>query len=162
MLADFQQLYARSWKIPERFPQYIPELFRVGLAKGLLRVGILYLDGQPVAADTYILFNGKAIAYKGAYDTDYRKQSPMTVLMMFVFKHLIEVDGVSEINLGHSDAPYKKRWLPKSRDVTGILAFNPRSARGMWLLLKYIGRQYVQKFNQFGRLLVRKLIHIKK
>ncbi|GMQ88574.1 MAG: hypothetical protein BMS9Abin09_0002 [Gammaproteobacteria bacterium] len=150
VLADYQQVYAKCWKRPERYPQFIPELFRRGLAERRLRVGMLYLDGQPVAAELYILFNGQAISYKGAYDPDYRKQSPATVLQMFAFKHLIEVDGVSEINLGYGDEPYKKRWLSQRRDLTGILAFNPRSARGLWLLFKYIGRR-----------VVRKLVHIK-
>lgn len=145
VLADYQQVYASSWKRPERYPQFIPELFRRGLAERLLRVGVIYLDGQPVTADIYILFNGQAISYKGAYDPGYKKPSPSTVLRMFTFKHLMEVDGVSEINLGYGDEPYKKKWLSQSRDLTGILAFNPRSARGLWLLLKYTGRRVVRK-----------------
>ncbi|MFQ5642239.1 MAG: GNAT family N-acetyltransferase [Thiogranum sp.] len=145
VLADYQQVYARSWKRPERYPLFIPELLRHGLAENRIRVGVLYLDDRPVAAEIYILFNGQAISYKGAYDADYRKQSPATVLQMSGFKHLIEVDGVSEINLGYGDEPYKKRWLSKSRDLTGILAFNPRSARGLWLLLKYMGKRVIRK-----------------
>lgn len=145
VLADYQQVYARSWKKPERYPRFIPELFRRGLAEQRLRVGVLYLDGKPVAADIYILFNGQVTSYKGAYDADYKKLSPATVLQIFASKHLIDVDGVSEINLGYGDEPYKKKWLSQSRDLTGILAFNPRSVRGLWLLLKYAGRRAVRK-----------------
>jgi len=135
-LADYQQVYAKSWKRPERFPQFIPELIRYGLEKRQLRVAVLYLDGKPAAAELYILFNGVATSYKGAYDEGYRKFSPSTILQFFAIRHLIEVDGVTEINLGYGDEPYKKRWLSQSRELNGVLAFNPFTITGIKLLFQ--------------------------
>ena len=146
VLTEYQEVYAKSWKRPERYPQFIPELFRQGLARRFLQVAVLYLDGKPVAADIYIVFNGQAVSYKGAYDPDYKNPSVSTELMIFAFERLIEVDGVSEMNLSYGDEPYKRRWLSQRRGLIGILAFNPRSVRGLWLLFKHIGSRLVQKF----------------
>lgn len=140
-LADYQKVHAASWKNPERFPHFIPELFRRGLGDRQLRVGILYLDGQPVATELYILFNGQATSYKGSYDTAFRKNSPASVLQLYMIKYLMEVDHVHEINLGYGDEPYKKKWLTRRRDLAGILAFNPRSVTALRLLARQIRRR---------------------
>jgi CelD/BcsL family acetyltransferase involved in cellulose biosynthesis len=154
VLDDFQHVYAKSWKRPERFPKFIPELFRYGLAKQQLRVAILYLDGQPVATEVYILFNGQATSYKGGYDPAYKNFSPASVLRVFAVKHLIEVDGVSEIDFGYGDQPYKKNWLSQGRWLIGILAFNPHSLTGWNLLLAHINGIFMVKIRQLARRMV--------
>lgn len=155
VLDDYQHIYARSWKRPERFPQFIPELFRHGLAKQRLRVAILYLDDQPVATEVYILFNGQATSYKGGYDPAYKKYSPASVLRIFTIKHLMEVDGVSEIDFGYGDQPYKKNWLSQGRWLMGVLAFNPHSLTGWKLLLAHIRRRFMVKLRQLARRMIK-------
>ena len=151
VLDDFQHIYAKTWKKSERFPQFIPELLRHGLAERQLRVAILYLDGQPVATEFYTLFNGQATSYKGGYDPAYKKYSPAEVLRIFTFKHLMEVDGVSEIDFGYGDQPYKKKWLSQGRWLVGVLAFNPRSLAGWKLLAAHFFRRFLVNLRQLAR-----------
>ena len=151
VLDEYQDIYAKTWKKPERFPQYIPELIRHGLAKQQIRVAMLYLDGQPVATEVYILFNGQATSYKGGYDPAYKKYSPHSVLRIFAFKHLMEVDGVNEIDFGYGDHPYKKDWFSQKRWLVGVLAFNPRSLMGWKLLLAHFRRKFMVKLRQLAR-----------
>ena len=143
-LQDYQTVYEKSWKQPERFPDYIPELFRHGLTENWLRVAVLYLDDQPVATEIHILFNGQATSYKGAYDPTYRKYSPASVLRIFVIQYLMEVDKVREMDMGYGDQPYKKSWLSRGRWLTGVVAFNPWSFTGLKQLSSYQGRKLMK------------------
>ena len=151
VLDDYQTVYAKSWKRPERFPMFIPELLRLGLAKGQMRVAMLYLDGQPAATEIYILYNGQATSFKGGYDPAYNKYAPATVLRIFSHKYLLEVDGVNEIDFGYGEQRYKKDWASKRRCLVGILAFNPRSLMGWKLLLGHFHRKYILKLKGLAR-----------
>ena len=45
----YRTVYAASWKPPEQYPNFIERLIRDCATGGYLRLGNLYLDGQPVA-----------------------------------------------------------------------------------------------------------------
>ena len=70
-IIDYQTIYAASWKPPEDFPQLIPALIRLAAEFGALRLGIYYIDGQPAAAQFWILWHGRAVIYNGAKTVRY-------------------------------------------------------------------------------------------
>ena len=43
-LAHYHHVYARSWKLPEAYPDFIPSLVRIAAEKGILRLGVLSID----------------------------------------------------------------------------------------------------------------------
>lgn len=121
-LAAFQTVYQASWKNVERHPDFIPTLFRLGFASGRLRVGVLYIDGRPAAAQIYTLHEGVATAFKDAYDPEFSKHSPASVLRLFTVSYLIDNDRIAEINFGYGDEPYKQDWFTHRRELAGLLA----------------------------------------
>jgi hypothetical protein len=132
----YDEVYARSWKEPEPFPDFMPALLRVAAELGALRHGVLMADEKPIAAQFWIVWQGHAIIFKLAYDKDWSKFSPGTLLTMHMVKEVLERDRVRELNFGRGDDDYKKLWMSERRERWGIEAVNPRSAAGFARALK--------------------------
>lgn len=130
-IEDFVGVYGRSWKNPEPFPKFIPGLISMTSALNILRLGLLYIDGKPAAAQLWITGGEKAVIYKLAYDEDYSEFSPGSILSREMFRHAIDVDKVAEIDYGVGSENYKKDWMEEVRVLDGIQAFNLRTASGM-------------------------------
>ncbi|SEO98158.1 GNAT family N-acetyltransferase [Aquisalimonas asiatica] len=129
-ISAYETVYASSWKEPERFPQFMPELMRNAAAAGALRLGVLTYRDQPVAAQLWLVGGARCTIFKVAHDEAHKRLSPGTALTFHMLRHVLDNDGVAEIDFGCGDDPYKRRWLPQRRLRMGVAAFNPRSIRG--------------------------------
>lgn len=131
----FEAVYARSWKKPEPYPDFIPGLMRLCARRGWLRLGLLWLNDQPIAAQLWIVANGRAEIYKLAYAQEHKSLAPGTVLSARLIREVIDVDGVQEIDYLIGDDSYKSLWMSQRRERWGLRAYNPRSPRGLlgWL-----------------------------
>lgn len=155
-IAAYSRVYAASWKKPEPYPDFVPSLIKLVAARGMLRLGIARLHGEPIAAQLWIVGKDKASIYKVAYDEAYSEYSPGTVLTSFLMKHVIEVDGVSEVDFLIGDDKYKQLWMSHRRERLGIVAFNVGTLVGSVLLLKELSarviaplfRRIVRKFDR--------------
>jgi len=135
-IADYQRIYAASWKPAEDFPELVPALIRLAAEFGALRLGIYYIDGMPAAAQVWTLWNCRAVIHKLAHDRRFDNLSLGTLLTMEMVERALADDRPREITLGRGDDPYKKLWLPKRRERWGITAANPWTRRGLSFGLK--------------------------
>ena len=97
-----------------------------------MRLGIVWLKDQPIAAQLWIVSNGRAEIYKVAYDEAFKSHSPGTVLTAQLIQYALEIDGVREIDYLIGDDPYKKNWMSHRRERWGLVAYNRRSVWGLW------------------------------
>lgn len=135
-LAAYTQVYGASWKVPEPYPGFVPGLARYCAERGWLRLGIAWLNGQPVAAQLWIVAHGRANIYKLAYDEAYKAYASGTLLTAMLMQHVLEQDGVREVDYLIGDDPYKKAWMDQRRERWGIVAYNPASPAGLLGLLR--------------------------
>ena len=131
-IADFVTVYNRSWKRPEPYPNFIPGLCQLAAEKSWLRLGIVKINQIPVAAQLWLVAHGKAHIVKLAYDKAFIKTSAGTVLSAALFRHVLDVDRVEEIDYLMGDDPYKKEWMSQRRERSGLIAFNPCFAKGLF------------------------------
>jgi len=132
-IADYEDVRRQSWQQAEPFPLFIPELIRFADSLGVLRMGILKIDGENAAAQFWIVWKKRALIFKLAYVDKLRSHSPGTLLTMNMLEHIFENDKPSEIDFGRGDDEYKKLWVSTRRERFGIEAVNPRTVRGAFL-----------------------------
>ena len=146
-MAAFKKVYETSWKEPEQFPGFIERLIQDCASHGMLRMGNLYLEDEPVATWFIIVSHGTAIGFKTAYDPKTPSNlSVGGVLTYKVMKYLIDEEKVSRIDFGIGDEAYKTQWLTKRRERWGILAYNRRTPKGALLGSLAQGRAIGRKF----------------
>lgn len=133
-IAAYEAVYARSWKEAEPFPDFNAGLMRHGAAAGWLRLGLLRVAGQPVAAQLWTVNQGVATVLKLAHDEAAKTLSPGTVLTAWMLRHLLDEERVQEIDFGRGDDGYKQGWAGQRRQRIGLMLANPRRS-GSWPVL---------------------------
>ena len=144
-IEHYQRIYAQSWKEPEIFPEFIPQLLRACTERGILRLGVLYIDGEPVAAQIWLVAAARGTIYKLAYDERYRQLSVGSILTKMMFDHAIDVDHVAEVDYGVGNEPYKLDWMSERRHIVGLIGFNPRSARGLLAAARHFAGRLIRR-----------------
>lgn len=140
-ILEFVEVYNKSWKRPEPFPEFIPELCRRSARAGMLRLGLIHVEGRPVAAQLWLVHQHKAHIVKLAYDQGFDKASAGSVLTAALMAHVIDTDRVTEIDYLIGDDAYKRHWMGQRRERWGLVAFNPSSLRGLTRAARHaIGR----------------------
>jgi CelD/BcsL family acetyltransferase involved in cellulose biosynthesis len=137
-VATYQNIYRSSWKPPEPHQQFIPAMVRALGAEGLVRLGIMYLKGEPVAVQIWLVCNGKATIFKLAHRDDAARHSPGTLLTRWMIEKLMGEEKLEEIDFGRGDDAYKRDWLNQSRIRTGLIAANLASQAGLSTLVREV------------------------
>lgn len=144
-IVAYDKVYSASWKQPEPYPHFVPELISTCARLGALRLGILYFDGEPIAAQFWIVQNGAALIYKLAYDNKFTEWSAGTILTAALMEHVIDLDKVGEIDYLTGDDAYKRDYMSDRRERWGILAMNPRTVRGAAAIARHVGGRAVKR-----------------
>jgi len=148
----YNRVYGASWKQPEPYPRFVPELMRECAKLGALRLGTVHVDGEPAAAQFWIVQNGVALIYKLAYDERFRDLSLGSILTTAMMRRVIDVDRVREVDYLTGDDDYKKDWMSGRRERWGILAMNPRTWRGAAAIARHVaGRAIKRAAQSLGR-----------
>lgn len=145
-IAAYEAVYRNSWKSPEPTPEFMPSLIRLCAREGWLRLGLAHIDGEPAAAQLWIVCDGVASIYKLAYDERHAALSLGSLLTARMMQQAIDVDRVREVDYLTGDDAYKRDWMSHSRERHGIVAYNLRSARGLALAAANIGGGRLRKW----------------
>lgn len=129
----YEKIYGSSWKIPEPYPHFIRGLIQTCASQGWLRVGVAHVDGEPAAAQIWIVYQGIANIYKLAYDERFSKTSVGSILTTQLMRHVMDIDKVHEVDYLTGDDAYKRDWMSHRRERWGIMAYNTRTPRGLAL-----------------------------
>jgi Acetyltransferase (GNAT) domain len=145
---DYAKVYGASWKVPEPYPSFIPNLIRTCARQGWLRLGLVYMDGVPIASQLWIVQGNVASIYKLAYDEQFAALSAGTILTARLMQHVLDIDHVREIDYLSGDDDYKKTWMSHRRERWGLLAFNPRTIKGVLSMARHIGGRQLKRAYQ--------------
>jgi CelD/BcsL family acetyltransferase involved in cellulose biosynthesis len=135
-IAAYEEIYARSWKVPEPYPRFNAEMMRQAAGEGALRLGLLHAQGRAVAAQIWIVLAGRATVLKLAHDEADKELSPGTLLTALMLRDLIDRERVTEIDFGRGDDAYKQSWVTQRRQRIGIIVSNPLRPRGIAVLAR--------------------------
>jgi ribosomal protein S18 acetylase RimI-like enzyme len=129
-IASFTKVYESSWKQPEPYPDFMPAFMRLAARLGVLRLGLLEVDGVPAAAQLWVTAGGRAVIYKLAYDERFRDFGVGSILSRELFRVALDEDAVREIDYGVGSDAYKRDWMSFARRLHGVEAFNRRTLAG--------------------------------
>jgi CelD/BcsL family acetyltransferase involved in cellulose biosynthesis len=114
-LADYHTVFRVSWQGTEYFADLIPGLVNRLAEHGWLRLAILYIAGQPAAAQLWFVAHRRASIFRLAYDKAWKSYSPGSILTRYLMKRVIDVDKVEEIDFLTGNDPYKRHWMSQCR-----------------------------------------------
>lgn len=130
-LAAYQAVYAASWKVPEPYADFIPALVGLCARRGWLRLGLAWIEERPIAAQLWIVHEGRAHIYKVAYDEVFKSIAPGTLVSALLMEHVIDQDQVREVDYLIGDDAYKKTLMSHRRERFGLVAYDPRTPTGL-------------------------------
>ena len=129
--AEYEAVYAQSWKPEEGSPAFLRAMVRVEGEAGCLRLGLAYREGRPVAGQFWTVERGIATIHKLAYVEADKATSPGTVLSYAMFRHVLNEDRPTLIDYGNGDETYKADWMTQRRMLRRLTLFNRHSLGGV-------------------------------
>ena len=129
-LIDYHQVYYHSWKRSEPTPAFIDSICQHNWQINTLRIGVIYYNNEPIAAQIWFVYNKTAAIFKLAYNNDFTRFSPGTVLTAALLEHVICRDNVNTVDFLTGNDDYKKDWMSAKQPLYGIQLCNKRTWRG--------------------------------
>jgi peptidoglycan/xylan/chitin deacetylase (PgdA/CDA1 family)/CelD/BcsL family acetyltransferase involved in cellulose biosynthesis len=130
------RLHALRW--PEATSAFLPraafhrEFAATALERGWLRLWLLHVDGQPVAAWYGFRFAGAECYYQAGRDPAWDRHSVGFILLAHTIRAAFE-DGVEEYRFLHGHDPYKYRFTDEDPRVETIALTQGVAARAtLW------------------------------
>jgi len=116
-MSDYNLVYSASWKQSEVGNADFLNCFMAAFSQaGWTRLGILYVKGQPVAAQIWFVRHGKASIFRLVYDQAWSQYSPGSILTAFMMEQVIDTDRVEEIDFLVGNDAYKQDWMSERRE----------------------------------------------
>lgn len=119
------------------------EVTALALTRGWLRLYLLVLDGQPVAAQYSFRYRGTFYDYQKGFDPSYGRHGIGLITVGLTIKRAIE-EGAAEYDFLHGAEPYKFRWAGQVRELSRLELFPP-GARGATYRLLVAGGSKARK-----------------
>jgi hypothetical protein len=143
-LIDYALVDVQSPNDQEVYPDCAAEIVRLAANAGLLRLGLLYIDGEPAAAQLWIVSGGRATIWRSHHATRFFPLFVETVLTYEMVRHALDAGGIHEIEYGPGFDNLLRDWFGGERERIGLLVFNPRTAKGLIAAARHIGGHAVK------------------
>ena len=114
-MLDYYVVFKASWKAKELSGDIMDGLIERFAKRGWLRLAVLYIENQPVAAQLWFVVHGKASIFRLAYDEAWERYSPGSILTKFLMEHVIDHDKVDEIDFLTGNERYKQDWMSERK-----------------------------------------------
>lgn len=116
-MSDYHVVYNASWKQNEIWNAGFQNCFIEAFSRaGWTRLAIMYIKGQPVAAQLWFVCHNKASIFRLAYDKTWRQYSTGSILTSFLMEYVIDTDRVEEIDFLTGNDAYKQDWMSERRE----------------------------------------------
>ncbi|MFO8023674.1 GNAT family N-acetyltransferase [Thiohalophilus sp.] len=129
-MSDYYAPYNASWKANEQYVDFLNGIVAGFSQFGWTRLAVLYVQGQPVAAQLWFVAHGKANIFRLAYDEVWKPYSPGSILTSFLMEYVIDVDGVEEIDFLTGNDAYKQDWMSERRERFALSCVRNLKNRG--------------------------------
>jgi len=140
----YETVDAASWKGPEPYPRFIPTLIREGMGAAVTFVSILRADGEPIAAQIWVVDGTKATNFKLSHLESRKSYSPGSILTWWTMRHFRQELAIEEFDFGRGDDRFKSSWMQHSRQRRLLIACRKASVSGslMWLRHVWVPRVF--------------------
>ena len=116
-MPDYYACYSASWKGHEQNVGFMNDIVDSFSKAGWTRLAILYIKGEPAAAQLWFVHQGKANIFRLAYDEAWKRYSPGSILTSFLMQYAIDTDKVEEIDFLTGNDAYKQEWMSERREL---------------------------------------------
>lgn len=135
-IAQFDAVYAASWKPPEPFALVNAQIMRGLASVQVLRVGLLADQAGPIAAQYWAVSGRRAYLLKLAYVKTAAALSPGTVLTALMIQSILSTETIDHLDFGRGEDRYKRDWVSQQQPRIGLLLINKRSTPGIAMLAR--------------------------
>jgi CelD/BcsL family acetyltransferase involved in cellulose biosynthesis len=122
----------KGFSTSTEFWQFQKEVAKAFLAKGWLSLGVLEVDGSPVAIQYGFMFNGKLFHYQTGFDPDYEKHSAGLISTGLMIENAFK-EKLHEYDFLRGKENYKFHWAQDVRTIYSALIAN-RNLRGRFYI----------------------------
>ena len=122
-MSDYYTIYRNSWKANEQSVDFLDDTVAGFSSAGWTRLAILYIKGQPAAAQLWFVHHGKANIFRLVYDEAWKQYSTGSILTRYLMEYVLDTDKVDEIDFLTGNDAYKQDWMSerKERFVVGCV-----------------------------------------
>lgn len=133
-IETFMQLHAARWEgrgvsaivaRRDELAALYEEIGRAQLDSGRLRLYVLELNGEPIAAELFAAAGGELASINGGFDERHAKLGPSHVAIMHAIEEGI-ARGDTRLDLGPGDQDFKRRFADGDDPVAWTLLIVPR------------------------------------
>jgi hypothetical protein len=124
-MADYYAAYTASWKANEQYASLVDDMVAKFSRAGWTRLAVLYIKGQPAAAQLWFVHHGKASIFRLSYDQAWKQYSPGSILMAYLMAYVIDNDKVDEVDFLTGNDAYKQDWMSDRRQRFAWSAVKP-------------------------------------
>ncbi len=115
-MSDYNAVYNSSWKANEQYVDFLDGMVAGFSKQGWSRLAVLYVKGQPAAAQLWFVLHGKANIFRLSYDEAWKQYSVGSILSSFLMEYVIDIDEVEEIDFLTGNDAYKQDWMSDRRE----------------------------------------------